>query len=111
MVIVTKVGARRGADKSWVPALSRQDLIDGVHDNLKSRSSKSRRRESTRRWTRGTVGGIDYRTPRGARRAQAQGTDSPYRFEQRYARAVGGSTKPDRHRVRAKLLQRCASKR
>src|ERR1700757_363509 len=36
LVIVTKVGARRGADKSWVPALSRQDLIDGVHDNLKN---------------------------------------------------------------------------
>jgi aryl-alcohol dehydrogenase-like predicted oxidoreductase len=35
VVIVTKVGARRGADKSWIPALSRQELIDGVHDNLK----------------------------------------------------------------------------
>jgi len=36
LVIVTKVGARRGADKSWIPALSRQELIDGVHDNLKN---------------------------------------------------------------------------
>ena len=36
LVIVTKVGARRGVDKSWVPALSRQELIDGVHDNLKN---------------------------------------------------------------------------
>jgi hypothetical protein len=35
LVIVTKVGARRGADKSWIPALSRQELIDGVHDNLR----------------------------------------------------------------------------
>ena len=34
--LVTKVGARRGADKSWIPALSRQELIDGVHDNLKN---------------------------------------------------------------------------
>src|SRR4029077_19009386 len=34
LVIVTKVGARRGADKSWNPALSRQDLIDAVHDTL-----------------------------------------------------------------------------
>ena len=34
LVIVTKLGARRGADKSWIPALSRQELIDGVHDNL-----------------------------------------------------------------------------
>ena len=29
LVIVTKLGARRGADKSWIPALSRQELIDG----------------------------------------------------------------------------------
>jgi pyridoxine 4-dehydrogenase len=36
LVIVTKVGARRGADKSWIHALSRQELIDGVHDNLKN---------------------------------------------------------------------------
>jgi len=34
LVIVTKVGARRGPDKSWHHALSRQDLIDAVHDNL-----------------------------------------------------------------------------
>jgi aryl-alcohol dehydrogenase-like predicted oxidoreductase len=36
LVIVTKLGARRGADKSWIPALSRQELVDGVQDNLKN---------------------------------------------------------------------------
>ena len=36
LVIVTKVGARRQQDKSWVHALSRQELIDGVHDNLRN---------------------------------------------------------------------------
>jgi pyridoxine 4-dehydrogenase len=36
LTIVTKVGARREADKSWVPALSRQELIDAVHDNLRN---------------------------------------------------------------------------
>ena len=36
LVIVTKIGARRGADKSWIPALSRQELIDGAHDNLRN---------------------------------------------------------------------------
>jgi len=36
LVIVTKLGARRGSDKSWNHALSRQELIDGVHDNLKN---------------------------------------------------------------------------
>jgi aryl-alcohol dehydrogenase-like predicted oxidoreductase len=38
LVIVTKVGARRGSDKSWIPALSRQELIDAVHDNLRNLS-------------------------------------------------------------------------
>src|SRR5262244_907573 len=36
LVIVTKIGARRLEDKSWIPALSRQELIDGVHDNLRN---------------------------------------------------------------------------
>jgi len=36
LAIVTKLGARRGADASWIPALSRQELIDGVHDNLRN---------------------------------------------------------------------------
>src|SRR6266567_9068412 len=36
MVIVTKLGARRGADASWIPALSRQELFDGAHDNMKN---------------------------------------------------------------------------
>jgi pyridoxine 4-dehydrogenase len=36
LAIVTKVGARRKADKSWVHALSRQELIDAVHDNLRN---------------------------------------------------------------------------
>src|SRR6202040_3350890 len=35
LTIVTKVGARRGRDKSWPAALSRQELIDAVHDNLR----------------------------------------------------------------------------
>ena len=36
LVIVSKLGARRGPDKSWNHALSRQELIDGIHDNLKN---------------------------------------------------------------------------
>jgi aryl-alcohol dehydrogenase-like predicted oxidoreductase len=36
LVIVTKVGARRADDKSWPHALSRQDLTDAVHDNLRN---------------------------------------------------------------------------
>lgn len=36
LLIVTKLGARRPADKSWQPAFSRQDLTQGVHDNLRN---------------------------------------------------------------------------
>jgi aryl-alcohol dehydrogenase-like predicted oxidoreductase len=36
LVIVTKVGARREADKSWPHALGRQELTDAVHDNLRN---------------------------------------------------------------------------
>jgi len=36
LVIVTKLGARRGEDKSWIPALSREELLDGAHDNLRN---------------------------------------------------------------------------
>ena len=35
-MIVTKVGARRREDESWIPALWRQELIDRVHDNGKN---------------------------------------------------------------------------
>ena len=35
LVIVTKVGARRGPDKSWPAALSREDLAGAVQDNLR----------------------------------------------------------------------------
>src|SRR2546421_9284617 len=36
LVIVTKVGARRGADKSWIHDVSRRALIDSVQDNLRN---------------------------------------------------------------------------
>jgi pyridoxine 4-dehydrogenase len=36
LVIVTKISARRGADGSWIPALSRAELTQAVHDNLRN---------------------------------------------------------------------------
>src|SRR6202023_2917103 len=36
LVIVTKIGARRGADKSWIPAFSPEELTKAVHDNLRN---------------------------------------------------------------------------
>jgi len=36
LVIVTKVGARRGEDGSWPHARSRKEIVDAVHDNLRN---------------------------------------------------------------------------
>jgi pyridoxine 4-dehydrogenase len=36
LVIVTKVSARRGDDGSWIPAFSREELAQAVHDNLRN---------------------------------------------------------------------------
>jgi aryl-alcohol dehydrogenase-like predicted oxidoreductase len=36
LVIVTKVGARRGEDASWLPAISPAELRSAVHDNLRN---------------------------------------------------------------------------
>jgi pyridoxine 4-dehydrogenase len=36
LVIVTKLGAVRGDDGSWIPALEPEDLVAGVHDNLRN---------------------------------------------------------------------------
>jgi pyridoxine 4-dehydrogenase len=36
LVIVTKIGARRGTDGSWNPAFSREELTAAVHDNLRN---------------------------------------------------------------------------
>ncbi len=36
LTIVTKVGFRRGDDQSWIPAQSRDELTEAVHDNLRN---------------------------------------------------------------------------
>jgi aryl-alcohol dehydrogenase-like predicted oxidoreductase len=36
LVIVTKIGARRGEDGSWLPAFSPEELTQAVHDNLRN---------------------------------------------------------------------------
>ncbi len=36
LVVVTKIGARRGEDGSWNPAFAAEDLTSAVHDNLRN---------------------------------------------------------------------------
>lgn len=50
LVIVTKVGVRRGPDKSWQQATSPHDLTDQVHDNLRNLGA-------------GTLDIVNYRVP------------------------------------------------
>ncbi|CAI2537835.1 Putative oxidoreductase YdbC [Serratia ficaria] len=36
LTLVTKIGARRGSDASWLPAFSAAELTGAVHDNLRN---------------------------------------------------------------------------
>lgn len=36
LVIVTKIGCRRGLDKSWIRAMEKDEIISGIHDNLRN---------------------------------------------------------------------------
>src|SRR6185312_8005209 len=36
LLIVTKIGARRGNDGAWIPAFSAAELTRAVHDNLRN---------------------------------------------------------------------------
>ena len=107
LVIVTKVGARRGEDKSWLHALSRQELIDGVHDNLRNLGvDASRRGQPSSRRNHGAIGRIDRGTIDGACRVEASGADSSHRSQQRHSPAIAGGPENHGDRLRPKLLQR-----
>ena len=87
LVIVTKVGARRGEDKSWSHALSRQELIDAVHDNLRNLGLDALDVVNLR------VGGIAAPSEGSieepltvACRTQTAGPDSPSRPQQHHSR-------------------------
>ncbi len=41
LTMVTKIGARRGADGSWIPAMSPDELTQAVHDNLRNLGLKA----------------------------------------------------------------------
>jgi aryl-alcohol dehydrogenase-like predicted oxidoreductase len=36
LVVVTKIGGKRGKDGSWLPSFSREELTQAVHDNLRN---------------------------------------------------------------------------
>ena len=87
-VIVTKIGARRGADGSWMPAFSAEELTQAVHDNLRNLGLdvldvvNLRIMFDVARPRRGLDRGAAHR----AGRAAAAGPGAPHRPEQRHAR-------------------------
>ena len=89
LVIVTKVGARRGEDGSWQPAFSRRRAdAGGARQPAQPRARRARRRQPALhvrhpRPRRGLDRGAAHR----ARRAPAPGAGPPYRPQQRHGRA------------------------
>ena len=107
LVIVTKIGARRGKDGSWLQAVSPEELTRAVHDNLRNlgldvldvgQSADHVRRAWPRR-------GIDRGAAHGPGRASAAGPGASYRAEQRHAHADRGRTPDLPDRLRAEPLQ------
>jgi hypothetical protein len=82
LVIVTKIGARRGEDASWNPAFSAEALTAAVHG-----------------------------AARRPGRSPAPGAGAPYRGEQRHPDADRGGARDGSYRLRAEPLQSGASGR
>ena len=73
LVIVTKVGGRRGADASWNPALRPDELRSAVHDNLRNLELDALDVVNLRIMGMATADGRAARgTARGPRRAEAR---------------------------------------
>jgi Aldo/keto reductase family len=91
LVIVTKVGARRGADGSWIPAFSREELSGAVDDNLRNLGVDRLDVVNLR------VGGVMAPTS--------------HRAQQCHAAAIPGGAENHGDRWRAEFLQRGATER
>ena len=101
LVIVTKLGAVRGEDASWRPALGRGRPDRGrPRQPQEPRPRRARRRESPRRRDARADGGAHRRQGRGAGRPPAPGADPPRRPEQRHGRPGGRGAGDHRGRVR-----------
>ena len=111
LVIVTKIGARRGADGSWIPAFSREELTQAVHDNLRNLGLDVLDVVNLRSMFdlhQPAEGSIEAPLTR-ARRPAATGLGASHRAEQRHADADRGRTPDLRDRLRAEPLQSRAS--
>ena len=87
LVIVTKVGAWRGKDGSWIPGSRPADLTAAVHDNLRNLGLDALDVVNLRiGGVHGPTEGIDRRQAHRPGRPSAPGTDPHHRPEQCHRR-------------------------
>lgn len=112
LVIVTKIGARRGADASWNPAFSAAELTSAVHDNLRNLGVDALDVVNLRIMldVHGPAEGsieapLSILAALHPRRSPATGPRSPNRVEQRNGAAGGGESIPRDDRLRPEPVQ------
>jgi len=107
-VLVTKVGARRPEDGSWIPAMSPQELTAAVHDNLQNLGVDTLEVFNLR-----MMGGGAGHGPVEESRAEpltalaelkSAGPDPSPRLEQCHARATSRGANHQRDRLRAEYV-------
>ncbi|WP_349627454.1 aldo/keto reductase [Alloacidobacterium dinghuense] len=110
LVIVTKVGARRGSDGSWIHARSRQEIVDALHDNLKNLGLEALHVVNLR------IGGLTaptaepFEEPLSAlAELKQQGADPAYRPQHRLSQTAGRGASHHRDCLHPELLQRGAA--
>jgi len=102
LVIVTKVGAGRGADASWYPAFSRAELTRAVHDNLRNLGVDVLDVVNLRAM-------FDVHGPAEGSLDEPLEVLAGLKQQGRHGEANRGRRKDHRHRLRAEPVQSCAS--
>jgi len=107
LVIVTKIGARRGEDGSWRPAFSADELERAVHDNLRNLGLETLDVVNLRIMfdVHGPAEGSIAAPLETLAALQRQGLVRQYRAQQRNRRAGERGTRHCGHRLCAKPLQ------
>ena len=113
LTIVTKVGAIRGADASWLPAFAPDDLVRAVHDNLRNLRVEAidvvnlrimgKVHEPSGRFDRAAIRRLGQTSGAGAR--------PPSGIQQRDVDTGHGSARPRGSGLRAEPVQRRSARR